>query len=1075
MGLLRSELFKPTLFVGLGGNGGKIINQLAGRLRRHPHWDRIKALTHFLAIDTNKGDLDTLRDVSPDCRFLISNFDARAYVDRKRGRQELHEDKLVTQWFPEDYTPRSGETPGAGQIRIESRLKLYFNLEQDRARIRAKIRDMLSEMTRRDDPWRDNEDRCVRVMLYASVAGGTGSGGFLPFGYLLKEMVDEAGWGRAQVSAVLSMPTTFLDKVRKHLHKDIAANGYAALKELEHLNRQLAYRGGSDSLEFHYDPGALDESKRFVKTRPFAITYIIDRPDALSIEKYEHAIADASYLQIFSPLMGAQAGEYDNYEKHQRTLALGHFSTHYGSFGTALLQLPRRDILRYSARRYVARAFGEYLCFGGEHPDFRVPWGDPAFQRLDPEERNRRVDEKFVGYVAWRAQAEEAAEEKGVFTAVHNQTGKGGVGLRAGFAAKLGEIFGRLDELITLGDPAPTSISAGNPSVSNAVATLRREYAESRGKVRGQHLEATLGDLRSGRLLGGFFRELEVNPIAQRLFLIKLLSEPFITPTEDAADGEYLGAEAGPPLDLDAPELRQTQTRLDQELARAASPGVFSKVFDSENKAFNAAKRKALDQVRSWGEELRDDLRRGFWKTFEAELRQVAGAMLTSYRKVAEIADEQSRLLTAEAERFRRDPAAWPDSDIAQYYLDAEVLRDDRRRERLWNLLYDHQLDRGSFYDPAKIFAVVTEAFQPARDPDGRVRSRDAAEIVNVVKERLQGVAEGVFGQALEDMGLDLRTGLELEQRYVALLESGANWDELRRTSKLDDALRAIPKSRVLTGVEDRFKRLAAECVLLAHIDRSRGDDPTVVPADIFYAGLASQYASDESDSLGQLLKGAVAGLNFVPGWEERDSLVLYRALLGVPLYFYKNVRSELQPSYEAVYADPRREYPLHIEASWEKAPGLPNLDPVEMRRAEERRDAERAAAKAQSSRSDEVRGFTLCAMFGQVVRGEDGGWAWSFAGRQRPLGKDRAAAFVGFRSLDGELRADLESEAKDAWRRQGADRASKAKLAEDVRAHGRRLKELYADAVAEGRDAELAFLKEERAAVEALLLTVEG
>ena len=203
--------------------------------------------------------------------------------------------------------------------------------------------------------------------------------------------------------------------------------------------------------------------------------------------------------------------------------------------------------------------------------------------------------------------------------------------------------------------------------------------------------------------------------------------------------------------------------------------------------------------------------------------------------------------------------------------------------------------------------------------------------------------------------------------------------------------------------------------------------------------------------------------------------MVLYRALLGVPLYFYKNVRSELQPSYEAVYADPRREYPLHIEASWEKSPGLPNLDPVEMRRAEERRDAERAAAKAQSSRSDEVRGFTLCAMFGQVVRGEDGGWAWSFAGRQRPLGKDRAAAFVGFRSLDGELRADLESEAKDAWRRQGADRVSKAKLAEDVRAHGRRLKELYADAVAEGRDAELAFLKEERAAVEALLLSVEG
>ena len=45
-------------------------------------------------------------------------------------------------------------------------------------------------------------------------------------------------------------------------------------------------------------------------------------------------MADACYLQIFSPLLGAQAGEYDNYEKHQKKLALGHFSVHYGSFGT---------------------------------------------------------------------------------------------------------------------------------------------------------------------------------------------------------------------------------------------------------------------------------------------------------------------------------------------------------------------------------------------------------------------------------------------------------------------------------------------------------------------------------------------------------------------------------------------------------------------------------------------------------------------------------------------------------------------------------------------------------------------
>ena len=89
MGLLAGDKFKPTLFVGLGGNGGKIVNLMAARLRRHPHWDRISSLTHFLAIDTNKDDLDKHKDIPLECRFLISSFDSRSYVERKRGLKEL--------------------------------------------------------------------------------------------------------------------------------------------------------------------------------------------------------------------------------------------------------------------------------------------------------------------------------------------------------------------------------------------------------------------------------------------------------------------------------------------------------------------------------------------------------------------------------------------------------------------------------------------------------------------------------------------------------------------------------------------------------------------------------------------------------------------------------------------------------------------------------------------------------------------------------------------------------------------------------------------------------------------------
>src|SRR5512143_2865886 len=102
MGLLETDKFKPTLFVGLGGNGGKIVNILAGKLKRHPHWDRIKQLVHFVVIDTNKNDLDTLQTVQADCRFLVSAFDRQAYIARKRGQRELREDKLITQWVHPD-------------------------------------------------------------------------------------------------------------------------------------------------------------------------------------------------------------------------------------------------------------------------------------------------------------------------------------------------------------------------------------------------------------------------------------------------------------------------------------------------------------------------------------------------------------------------------------------------------------------------------------------------------------------------------------------------------------------------------------------------------------------------------------------------------------------------------------------------------------------------------------------------------------------------------------------------------------------------------------------------------------
>jgi|GEM_PF-1440725 len=1077
MGLLETDKYKPTLFVGLGGNGGKIVDILAGKLKRHPHWDRVKQLVHFVAIDTNKNDLDALHGIPVDCRFLVSAFDRQAYIARKRGQRELPEDKLVTQWVHPDYEFRASQGAGAGQIRLESRLGLYYNLEDDaRAGIRGRLNRMLESMTSRENPWRDNQDKVVQILLYASVAGGTGSGGFLPMAYLLYDLVEDFGWGRPNVVGVLTLPTAFLDKVKPQLHADIMANGYAALKELEYLTRQLGYAGGAKEIELHYDPGAKDRSRQWVTRRPFNLVYLVDRPAEVSIEQYEKAVADASFLQIFTPLLGAQSGEYDNYDKHQKNLALGHFSVLYATFGTAILHLPRRDVVRYAGLRFVARAFREYLCFGGDDPQFRVPYGDPAFERLDHQEKDRLADQRFENYVGYRASLEEQAEEKGVFSGIQAQMGPQGKPLAVEFRHRLETIWGRLDEMIQIPDIERQAINPGSPSLARPLAVLRKEYADSRTRVR-MYLEAQIAELRTGRLLGSFFKDLDVNPIAQRLFLIRLLRDPFILPFEDPADGEFLRVEGGNRADLDSSLVQEEVKRLEAELAGAASPGWAKRVLDSENKAFQAAKMRAVRKYEELAQDHREDLRRYFWRSFESELRQTAMALLGSFRKVAEVADETARLVEAECERFRHDPASFPDSDVAAYYLDAEVLRDDRRQERLWHLFYQHRLDKSAFFDAKAVFGKVTQAFSPARDPDGRLRPRDASEVVQTVRKELFDHASSVFGQALVDMGLDLSTALDLEQRYITLLDSGADFATLRRDGRLDDAVRAVPVDKVTAGIEDRLGRLWDECALLAHIDQTRLDDPTVVPANVKLAGLAAQFDTEEERSLGRVLRRIVPGLNYVTGWNDTDALVLYRSLMGIPVYWFRNVQGMLYPAYRSVRDNPTRSYPLHIEAAWEttkSCPGLPDLDPVEIKLAREREAAEQEARRAAQERAERIRSFTMCLMLGGIVE-DAGGYGWSYAGVTQTLAKSRAGAFSAFEALDARLRKDIEADARRAWEERRIEAGTRAKLLEETRTHLARIKAAFALALAEQRDADRRLLEEERDVVEAMVADLGG
>jgi len=196
----------------------------------------------------------------------------------------------------------------------------------------------------------------IRIVICYSVAGGTGSGSHLMMSYLLQDLANQIG--KAFVLGVAVLPSVFEDKAGTN--KDgIFANGYAALKETEHLMKLGAPESAywpEEGRVFHYDPS--DVSKRSVTTKPFEFLYIVDKPEDFTVDKVVDAAGDGLYLQLYSPLFGVQAGDYDNYTQHQRFLVphdfeargIQGYTSFYGSYGAAVLVVPDEGLLDYCSR-----------------------------------------------------------------------------------------------------------------------------------------------------------------------------------------------------------------------------------------------------------------------------------------------------------------------------------------------------------------------------------------------------------------------------------------------------------------------------------------------------------------------------------------------------------------------------------------------------------------------------------------------------------------------------------------------------------------------------------------------------
>lgn len=986
----------PAFFIGLGGSGSDVVDRIAGKLKSRWNWESLEGLVQFFALDTNTHDLEKLDEIPRDNRLLISDFDKQSYVEQKRGKGFQEEDEFLTQWVHDWYDFRGKRGAGAGQIRIESRLGLYYQLEEDRGHIVRRFENAIGEALDHENPYRQNEPPHFEVFVYGSVAGGTGSGAFLPLAYLLRDVIEGYNW-IPRLIGNLMLPSLFLNDVPRTLHPDINANGYAALKELEHLMK-LGTESGISREEFHYNPER--DHDPLVESQPYEFTYIADKPSSYEIDEYKNAIADSAYLLLYSPLLGAQTSNLDNYDKHQKGLAAG-YTVYYGSNNCAVLILPDDDILEYSSMRYAAHAMREYLLFRGSGDDsesFAIDFEDPEFRKLSKQAQAERIDESFEKFVEYKARQEKKDDiEGGPYQRVTALKTPTDTTLPEEFDRVVEQFRKEIREKIDLHTLSATDIVESNIKIDSEINDLRTEINRARTAIR-EHWEIVRREIETGQTIQEFFEDHRTNPYAQRLFLIRQKRDLRERIDELQGRVDSISDEVDLSGDQVSEEIAHHRDRLEE-----TAEWTLTEKVKGDNEDFVVARNSFLNYFNGT---IVDGNRELLLSEFELEYLRAAmehfEERLESFRRVASQAAQSIRDLEEDAE-YARQTGRFPHGDgrANAYILDVEAL-EEIGGERLWDLYFeDRFLAEGrdlNYFDEEEIFSVITEAFNPAEDDEGNRSSKSAEAITDLIREGLTqlgrdrlgpeivGTSDG--GEDLSKRGLLLNDALEFEAKY-----------HFRRQLGEDDPAEEPTRDRLENYLKNKIRFCAKKADPLATFIQS--EHPDVVNSESQFIGLHEAY----DDYLGDLVDQVVPEGKLLPNWYDEKSIVFYKTNLNIPLFYYKRLNDEMKHDYRRVMERDRDErgYPVHIDSNWEE--GLADLDPAERREA------------AQKNAFDEkVIDFAVGLAIGVFREDpETGDVFWHAEQYSEKLGDDLVDAFDGFDRLDDRTRRKLESSIREA------------------------------------------------------------
>ncbi|MBQ9974319.1 MAG: hypothetical protein IJP02_05100 [Oscillospiraceae bacterium] len=379
--LKPNEVVAPTLFVGVGGTGCKIVKKVAEKCAPEE-----KENINFLCLDTNVNDLnDVLNSKSKFYWVQTSNTQTvGSYLD--------FDEEARKKWFPKNsvmYDKTVSE--GAGQVRAISRLALNSTIKTGRIRPLYDAIDELFRKTGRE------MKQAMRVVIASTASGGTGSGILLPLSMFIRDYVKEKYPNTSLiVRALILLPETLDSVIDSQTERDSQArNAYATIKELNaFMMKGSGFVDLDDDLkqfsDMHVNVSiAGSDNQKSLSLLPVDFCFLMDGQDAedstmISIAQYIEQAAQALYEQNIGPMQKKAFSVEDNIIK-EMTKPGNYGRNRFGGIGAGVIRYPYEMVADYVAYDLALDSIG------GEGDASKWTKYDKAIAAYKAEQKSRGV------------------------------------------------------------------------------------------------------------------------------------------------------------------------------------------------------------------------------------------------------------------------------------------------------------------------------------------------------------------------------------------------------------------------------------------------------------------------------------------------------------------------------------------------------------------------------------------------------------------------------------------------------------------------------------------------------------